>query len=138
MAKNTMNLQDSFLNQVRKDNTEIEMVLIGGNRILGYVRGFDKFTVIITAKGGQHLVYKHAIAQSINKLSDRENPGGGGFRQEGPRQPGKPGGAKSRRAVDGGKFNSMDLSKLNMDDQKTKPEKVTASVLTDSEKQDSI
>lgn len=135
MAKNTMNLQDSFLNQVRKDNTEIEMVLVGGNRIMGYVRGFDNFTVIIKARDGQHLVYKHAIAQLINKLSDRENPGSGRSRQEGSRQSGKPGEAKSRRAVDGRKFNSIDLSKVKMDDQKMKPEKVTASVLTDSEKQ---
>ena len=67
MAKGMVNLQDSFLNQVRKDNTEIEMVLLDGTRLTGAVRGFDNFTVVVNAQGNQHLVYKHAIAQIIGR-----------------------------------------------------------------------
>ena len=62
MAKGMVNLQDSFLNQVRKDNTEIEMVLLDGTHLTGAVRGFDNFTVVVNAQGNQHLVYKHAVA----------------------------------------------------------------------------
>lgn len=67
MAKMGMNLQDSFLNQVRKDNTEIMLVLLDGTRLNGFVRGFDNFTVIMSARGQQHLIYKHAIAQIISR-----------------------------------------------------------------------
>jgi host factor-I protein len=67
MAKNDMNLQDSFLNQVRKDNAEIQLVLLDGTRLTGLVRGFDNFTVIVNARGQQHLIYKHAISQIISR-----------------------------------------------------------------------
>ena len=52
-----MNLQDSFLNHVRKEN-----YLMNGFQIRGLVRGFDNFTVIIENEGKQQLVYKHAIS----------------------------------------------------------------------------
>lgn len=65
MARTTMNLQDGFLNQVRKENTEIKMILLDGAELVGWVRGFDNFTVIVASQSTQHLVYKHAIAQVI-------------------------------------------------------------------------
>ena len=52
-AKPAMNLQDSFLNHVRKENLGV---------IIYLVRGFDNFTVIIENEGKQQLVYKHAIS----------------------------------------------------------------------------
>lgn len=67
MGKATVNLQDSFLNQVRKENSEIEMVLVNGTHLTGLVRGFDNFTVVVNAAGKQHLVYKHAIAQIVSQ-----------------------------------------------------------------------
>jgi host factor-I protein len=65
MARTTMNLQDGFLNQVRKENTEIKMVLLDGSELVGHVRGFDNFTVIVASQATQHLIYKHAIAQIV-------------------------------------------------------------------------
>jgi len=65
MSKVSMNLQDSFLNQVRKENTEIKMILVDGTTLSGIIKGFDNFTVILHNRGAQHLVYKHAIAQMI-------------------------------------------------------------------------
>jgi host factor-I protein len=67
MAKSSINLQDSFLNQVRKDNAEIKLVLIDGTNLSGHVRGFDNFTVVLASRGSQHLIYKHAIAQIISR-----------------------------------------------------------------------
>ena len=58
-SKPAMNLQDSFLNHVRKENI---IYLINGFQIRGLVRGFDNFTVIIENEGKQQLVYKHAIS----------------------------------------------------------------------------
>jgi len=61
-AKPAMNLQDSFLNHVRKENLGVIIYLVNGFQIRGLVRGFDNFTVIIENEGKQQLVYKHAIS----------------------------------------------------------------------------
>jgi host factor-I protein len=63
MSNYNVNLQDSFLNQVRKESTEVEILLLSGGAYKGFVRGFDNFTVILHVGEQQHLVYKHAIAQ---------------------------------------------------------------------------
>ena len=63
-SKPAMNLQDSFLNHVRKENLGVIIYLINGFQIRGLVRGFDNFTVIIENEGKQQLVYKHAISIS--------------------------------------------------------------------------
>jgi len=65
MSKISMNLQDSFLNQVRKENAEVKMILLDGTTLIGVIKGFDNFTVILGSRGAQHLIYKHAIAQMI-------------------------------------------------------------------------
>ncbi len=56
------NLQDNFLNQVRKDGTPVTVYLVNGFQLRGMVRGFDNFTVILEHEGKQLLVYKHAIS----------------------------------------------------------------------------
>lgn len=66
-SKPAMNLQDSFLNHVRKENLGVIIYLINGFQIRGLVRGFDNFTVIIENEGKQQLVYKHAIS-TISRL----------------------------------------------------------------------
>lgn len=62
MAKIQINLQDSFLNQVRKDNIPITVYLINGFQLKGSIKGFDNFTIILEGDGKQHLIYKHAIS----------------------------------------------------------------------------
>jgi len=62
MNKNQINLQDTFLNQVRKDNIQVTMFLVNGFQLRGMVRGFDNFTVILDFEGKQQMVYKHAIS----------------------------------------------------------------------------
>ncbi len=62
MATKGINLQDSFLNQVRKENVAVIIYLMNGFQLRGLVRGFDNFTVIIENDGKQQLVYKHAIS----------------------------------------------------------------------------
>lgn len=58
----TINLQDTILNQVRKENVSVIIHLVNGFQIKGYVKGFDNFTVIIDSLGKQQMVYKHAIS----------------------------------------------------------------------------
>ncbi len=62
MTKPQINLQDSFLNQVRKDAVHVTIYLVNGFQIKGLVKGFDNFTVIMESDGRQMLVYKHAIS----------------------------------------------------------------------------
>jgi host factor-I protein len=63
MINKVINLQDSFLNQVRKENNlPVIIYLINGFQLRGVVKGFDNFTVIIENDGKQQLVYKHAIS----------------------------------------------------------------------------
>lgn len=62
MTKNQMNLQDAFLNQVRKDKALVTIYLVNGFQLKGQVKGFDNFTVIVELEGRQQLVYKHAIS----------------------------------------------------------------------------
>ena len=74
MGKSSLNLQDSFLNQVRKENSEVRVVLLSGHEMNGLVRGFDSFTVVLNVKGQQHLIYKHAISQIVSKRrTSKEN-----------------------------------------------------------------
>lgn len=63
MTTKVINLQDSFLNQIRKENNlPVIIYLINGFQLRGVVKGFDNFTVIIENDGKQQLVYKHAIS----------------------------------------------------------------------------
>ncbi|NLB11722.1 RNA chaperone Hfq [bacterium] len=62
MNKQQINLQDSFLNQVRKENIPVAIFLINGFQLRGSVKGFDNFTVILEIEGKQQMIYKHAIS----------------------------------------------------------------------------
>ena len=63
--KTQINLQDVFLNQVRKDKTVITVFLVSGFQIKGLVTGFDSYTVVLDCEGKQELIYKHAISTII-------------------------------------------------------------------------
>lgn len=57
-----LNLQDTLLNQVRREQIEVHLTLINGSEFNGIVRGFDNFTVILNVNDKQMMFYKHAIA----------------------------------------------------------------------------
>lgn len=63
--KNNVNLQDVFLNQVRKDNASITIFLMNGFQLRGQVKGFDNYTIVLDSEGKQQLIYKHAISTII-------------------------------------------------------------------------
>ena len=62
MNKPIINLQDVFLNLVRKEHIAVVIYLTNGFQLKGMVKGFDNFTVILDSEGRQQLVYKHAIS----------------------------------------------------------------------------
>lgn len=57
-----INLQDVFLNQVRKEKIGVTIFLTNGYQFRGSVKGFDNYVVILECEGKQNLVYKHAIS----------------------------------------------------------------------------
>jgi host factor-I protein len=58
----SINIQDQYLNQLRKDSTNVTVFLLNGFQIRGQIKGFDNFTVLFESEGKQQLVYKHAIS----------------------------------------------------------------------------
>ncbi len=56
------NLQDVFLNAVRKQKTPVTMFLINGVKLQGVITWFDNFSVLLRRDGHSQLVYKHAIS----------------------------------------------------------------------------
>lgn len=65
IVKTTMNLQDIFLNKVRKDNNSITVFLLNGYQLKGQVKGFDNYTIVLESDGKQNLIYKHAISTIV-------------------------------------------------------------------------
>lgn len=62
MAERTQNLQDAFLNNVRKNKTTLTIFLVNGVKLQGIVTWFDNFCLLLRRDGHSQLVYKHAIS----------------------------------------------------------------------------
>ncbi|MEC1179260.1 RNA chaperone Hfq [Metasolibacillus meyeri] len=60
-----VNLQDAFLNQLRKNNTFVTVFLLNGFQLKGLIKSYDNFTVLLEVDGKQHLIYKHAISTFV-------------------------------------------------------------------------
>ncbi|HAT56838.1 MAG TPA: RNA chaperone Hfq [Veillonellaceae bacterium] len=60
--ENKMNLQDTFLNEARKENALVSIFLISGVQLRGRVKSFDSFTVLLSNEEKSQLIYKHAIS----------------------------------------------------------------------------
>ena len=62
MSDKKQNLQDAFLNSVRKSKTPLTIFLVNGVKLQGVVSWFDNFCVLLRRDGQSQLVYKHAIS----------------------------------------------------------------------------
>ncbi|MBQ7756562.1 MAG: RNA chaperone Hfq [Oscillospiraceae bacterium] len=74
----SLNLQDVFLNQARKEKILVTIFLMNGFQFKGMVKGFDSYIVILDCDGKQNIVYKHAIStivpvRTINILDSENN-----------------------------------------------------------------
>ena len=77
----SINLQDMFLNQVRKEGIGVTIYLVGGIQLRGLIRGFDAFTLLLDSEGKPtQLVYKHAITSVVpaRQIGGRDDRSGGG------------------------------------------------------------
>jgi host factor-I protein len=59
-----LNLQDNYLNQLRKEKIPVVIYLTNGVRLKGLIKGFDNF-VILLKENAQSLIYKHAISTIV-------------------------------------------------------------------------
>ncbi|MBO4419440.1 MAG: RNA chaperone Hfq [Oscillospiraceae bacterium] len=64
MAAND-NLQDLFLNDVRKEHQLVTVFLMNGFQMKGVITGFDSFVVCLVSEGRQQMIYKHAISTVV-------------------------------------------------------------------------
>ena len=61
-AEKNQNVQDVFLNHVRKNKTPVTVFLVNGVKLQGIITWFDNFCVLLRRDGQAQLVYKHAIS----------------------------------------------------------------------------
>ncbi len=57
-----VNLQDVFLNTIRKEHVEVTVFLTNGYQIKGVIRGYDNYVIMIESDGKQQVVFKHAVS----------------------------------------------------------------------------
>ena len=80
-ADRAQNLQDTFLNHVRKTKTSLTIFLVNGVKLQGIVTWFDNFCLLLRRDGHSQLVYKHAISTIMPggpvNLNESEEGGGG-------------------------------------------------------------
>ena len=62
MAADKQNLQDAFLNHVRKNKMPVTVFLVNGVKLQGIITWFDNFSVLLRRDAHSQLVYKHAIS----------------------------------------------------------------------------
>ncbi len=76
-APKNRNLQDLFLNRIRKEKAPVTVFLVNGVKLQGLVVSFDNFSVLLRRDGHSQLIYKHAISTIIPSASiqlfDRED-----------------------------------------------------------------
>lgn len=61
-SEKTQNVQDVFLNHIRKNKTPVTIFLVNGVKLQGIITWFDNFSVLLRRDGHTQLVYKHAIS----------------------------------------------------------------------------
>ncbi len=61
MPKSPFNIQDQYLNQARKERVKVAIVMMTGEKLLGYIKSFDSFCILAESEGDV-LIYKHAVS----------------------------------------------------------------------------
>jgi host factor-I protein len=65
-SKTAQNIQDTFLNTVRKDKSQITIYLVSGVKLTGRIRSFDKYSVLLENSNQEQLIFKHAISTVVS------------------------------------------------------------------------
>ncbi len=62
MSDKNQNLQDKFLNTIRKDKMPVTVFLVNGVKLQGVITWFDNFSMLLKRDAHAQLIYKHAIS----------------------------------------------------------------------------
>jgi host factor-I protein len=60
--KNSQNIQDNFLNSARRERAHVVIFLLGGAKLTGKIKSFDKYSVVLESNHQEQLIFKHAIS----------------------------------------------------------------------------
>lgn len=72
--KPAQNIQDTYLNTVRKDKTPITIYLVSGVKLTGKIRSFDKYSVLLENNSQEQLIFKHAISTVVSSRAVLRDP----------------------------------------------------------------
>ena len=76
MEKPAQNIQDSFLNNARKEKLTITIYLLSGVKLSGRIRSFDKYCLVLETSNQEQLIFKHAISTVVmQRLGARDFQG---------------------------------------------------------------
>jgi host factor-I protein len=76
MDKPAQNIQDSFLNNARKDKGVVTIYLLSGVKLSGRIRSFDKYSLVMETNNQEQLIFKHAISTVVTTRSPHSYPTG--------------------------------------------------------------
>jgi host factor-I protein len=80
MSEKVQNLQDKFLNKIRKEKMPVTVFLVNGVKLQGIITWFDNFSMLLRRESHVQLIYKHAISTIMPsgplKLNDEEDVSG--------------------------------------------------------------
>src|SRR5262245_27425474 len=89
-TQNSQNVQDGFLNNLRKDRVNVTIYLMGGVKLTGQIRSSDKFSLVLEPGNLEQLIFKHAISTtSVPRGSFHRAPAESHQQQQSP-QPASP------------------------------------------------
>ena len=69
MEKQAQNIQDSFLNNARKDKVVLTIYLMSGVKLSGRIKSFDKYSLVLETNNQEQLIFKHAISTVVTQKS---------------------------------------------------------------------
>jgi len=62
MEAESRNLQNDFFNNARKERSTVTVFLANGKKLTGWIKSFDKFTILLDGSQGEQMIFKHAIS----------------------------------------------------------------------------
>jgi host factor-I protein len=69
MDKPAQNIQDSFLNNARKDKVVLTIYLMSGVKLSGRIKSFDKYSLVLETNNQEQLIFKHAVSTVVTQKS---------------------------------------------------------------------
>ena len=75
MEKPAQNIQDSFLNNARKDKIVLTIYLMSGVKLSGRIKSFDKYSLVLETNNQEQLIFKHAISTVVTQKTSHSYAG---------------------------------------------------------------